>query len=53
MAIVKICLVYLFMKYISLMNNYQHEHFQVFYDVMENIFATINQDCIIDIYIST
>jgi hypothetical protein len=53
MAIVKICLVDLFMKYINLMNNYHHEHFQVFYDVVENIFATINQDWIIDSYIST
>ncbi len=44
MEIVKICLVDLFMKYINLMNNYQHEHFQVLHDVKENIFATINQD---------
>jgi hypothetical protein len=50
MVIVKICPVNLFVKYINLMNNYQHEHFQVFYDVVENIFATINQDSIIDIY---
>jgi hypothetical protein len=35
MAIVKICLVDLFMKYINPMNNYQHEHFQDFYDVVE------------------
>ncbi len=53
MAIVKICLVDLFMKYINLMNNYQHEHFQVFYDVVENFFATVNQDWVIDSYIST
>ncbi len=53
MAIIKICLVDLFMKYINLMNNYHHEHFQVFYDVVENIFATINQDWVIDSYIST
>ncbi len=52
-AIVKICLVDLFMKYINLMNNYHHENFQVFYDVVENIFATINQDWVIDSYIST
>ncbi len=53
MAIVKFCLVDLFMKYINLMNNYQHEHFQVIYDVVENIFATVNQDWVINSYIST
>jgi hypothetical protein len=40
----KICQVDLFLMYIDFMNNYQHEYFQVFGDVVENIFTTITQD---------
>jgi hypothetical protein len=30
--------------YSAFMSNYQHEYFQVFGDVVENIFTTITQD---------
>jgi hypothetical protein len=41
---VKICQVDLFMMYYNLATFYQHEHFQLFCDVVENNFATITQD---------
>ncbi len=41
MAIVKICLVNLFMMYLDPTTSYQHEHFQLFCDVVENNSATI------------
>jgi hypothetical protein len=41
MAIAKICLANLFMMYFDPNTSYQHEHFQVFCDVVENNFATI------------
>ncbi len=41
MTIVKICQVDLFMMYFDPTIGYQHEHFQVFCDVVDNNFATI------------
>jgi len=40
-TIVKICQVDLFMMYFDPTIGYQHEHFQVFCDVVDNNFATI------------
>jgi hypothetical protein len=46
-AIVKICQADLYMMYSNTSNNYQHEHFQVFSNVVENSFALITQDWVI------
>jgi hypothetical protein len=50
-AIVEICQVDIFMMYSDLVINYQHEHFQVFCDVVENTFVTITQNWITNLNI--
>jgi hypothetical protein len=50
-AIVKISQVNLFMMYNDLVINYQHEHFQVFCDVVRNTFITITQNWITNLNI--
>jgi hypothetical protein len=52
-AIVKISQVDLFMMYNDLVIDYQCEHFQVFCDVVENTFITINQIWITNFNIDT
>jgi hypothetical protein len=52
-AIVKICQVDLFMMYNDLVIDYRCEHFQVFCDVVENIFVTITQNWITNLNIDT
>ncbi len=43
-VIAKICQANFFMMYYNHATPYQHEHFQLFCDVVENDFATITQD---------
>jgi hypothetical protein len=48
-ATIKVCRIDLFMMYFNPWTSYQHEHFQVFCDVMDNSFVTITQDLVIDL----
>lgn len=40
-VVVNICQIDIFMMYSNLATSYQHEHFQLFCDVVENNFTTI------------
>jgi hypothetical protein len=44
---------YFFMAYFDFITNYQHEHLQVFCDVVDNNCATITHDWIINLNIGT
>jgi len=46
---VKICQANIFMMYFDPFTNYQHEHFQVFCDIVDNNSTTITQDWVIDL----
>ncbi len=49
MVTVKIYQVDLYIMYSDPSTNYQHDHFQVFSDVVENISTTITKDWVIDL----
>ncbi len=46
---IKICQIDFFMMYFDIMTSYQHEHFQVFCDVVNNSSTTITQDWVINL----
>jgi hypothetical protein len=48
-TIIKIFQANIFMTYFDPFTSYQHEHFQVFCDIVDNNFTTIMQDWIIDL----
>jgi hypothetical protein len=48
-TIIKICQADIFMMYSDPFTSYQHEHFQVFCDIMDNSSTTIMQNWIIDL----
>jgi hypothetical protein len=48
-SLVKIYQVDLYMMYLDPSTNYQHDHFEVFSDVVENSSTTITKDWVIDL----
>jgi len=48
-ASIKICQTDPFMMYFDALTSYQHEHFQVFCNIVENSFATITKNWVINL----